>query len=362
MNFKNEYIRNEIDRLQQLLPDDNRFKKEFIKNKDKLSGLVTDYNNVNLKYKICEQNIFKFLGFEKEGVRIKINDFISGYIAFISSSQEEAEETKAYYIERYNIKEHECNITNINEGVTVELTFKEELWGKVIYSKNKYYLYIYKTINKDDKNYYVRFDCIEFLAFVLKTTINDATMLLINSMNKERKDLVQEYENICAYNLNNIEEKISEYPSLRVLLLKDIEILKTFINYVKENIYKLREEDGKLYMYCPNVTFGELINKSGNTAGKYLNIFTALGIVEKKVDKEDDKKNRNNRNAPARYIIKEFTESVLKEADEVARLFMLKNIKILDFNENKCKEILGEDKTNEIFFAKSNKKKKGGKS
>lgn len=113
MNFKSEYIRNEIDRLQQLLPDDNRFKKEFIKNKEKLCGLVTNYNNVNLKDKICEQNIFKFLGFEKECVRIKIDDLVSGYIAFVSSSKEEAEKTKAYYIEEYKIKEYECNITNV---------------------------------------------------------------------------------------------------------------------------------------------------------------------------------------------------------------------------------------------------------
>lgn len=358
MKFESEYIKNEIDRLQQLLPDNNRFKQEFIKNKEKLCGLVTDYNNVNLKDKICEQNIFQYCGFEEYGRRIKINDFVSGYITFISSSQEEAEETKTYYIEEYNIKEHECNTTNVDENFIVELTFKEDLWGKVIRSERKYYLYIYKTTNKDDKNYYVRFDCIEFLAFVLKTTINDATKMLLNSMNKERKDLVEEYEKVCEYNLNNIEERIAEYQFLRVFLLKDIAILKAFINYVKVNIYKL-EEDEKLYMYCPNITFGELINKSATTAGKYLNVFTALGLVEKKVDVDD---NKNNRNAPAQYIIREFTESVLKEADEVARLFMLKNMKISDFNENKCKEILGEDKKNEIFFAQSNKKKKGGKS
>ncbi len=360
MKFESEYIKNEINRLQQLLEDDNRFKKEFIKNKEKLLGLVSNYNNVNLKDKISEQNIFKYCGFEEYGRRIKINDFVSGYIAFTSSSQEEVEETKAHYIEEYNIKEYECNITNVDENFIVELTFKEDLWGKVIRSERKYYLYIYKTINKNDKNYYVRFDCIEFLAFVLKTTINDATMLLINAINKERKDLVEEYEKICEYNLNNIEERISEYPSLRVFLLKDIAILKAFINYVKENIYKLTEEDEKLYIYCPYINFGEIINKSGNTAGKYLNIFTALNLIKKRVD-VDDKKNKNNRNAPARYIIRKFTESVLKEADEVARLFMLKNMKISDFNENKCKEILGEDKTNEIFFAQSNKKK-GGKS
>lgn len=354
MKFESEYIKNEIDRLQQLLPDNNRFKKEFIKNKEKLCGLVTDYNNVNLKDKICEQNIFKFLGFEKEGVRIKIDDLVSGYIAFTSSSKEEAEKTKNRYINAYNISSIYFENT---QNLTTEIIFKENLWGKVIRSERKYYLYIYKTINKDDKNYYVRFDCIEFLAFVLKTTINDATMLLINSMNKERKDLVEEYEKVCEYNLNTIEERIAEYQSLRVFILKDIAILKAFINYVKENIYKLREEDGKLYMYCPNVTFGELINKSGNTAGKYLNVFTALNLIEKKVDKND---NKNNRNAPARYIIKEFTESVLKEADEIARLFMLKNIKISDFNENKCKEIFGEEKTKEIFFAQP-KKKKGGK-
>jgi len=358
MKFESEYIKNEIDRLQQLLPENNRFKKEFIKNKEKLLGLVSDYNNVNLKDKICEQNIFKYCGFEEYGRRIKINDLVSGYITFISSSQEEAEETKANYIEEYNIKEYECNITNIDENFIVELTFKEDLWGKVIRSERKYYLYIYKTINKDDKNYYVRFDCIEFLAFILKTTISDASMLLINEMNKERKNLIEEYEKIYEYNLKDIEEKISKHPSLRVFLLKDIEILKTFIKYVKDNIYKLREEDGKLYIYCPNLTFAEIINKSGNTAGKYLSVFTTLGLIEKKVDIDD---NKNNRNAPARYIIKEFAGSVLKEADEVARLFMLNNIKISDFNENKCKEILGEEKTKEIFFAQSNKKK-GGKS
>lgn len=356
MNFKSEYIKNEINRLQQNLDDDNKYKKLFIKNKQKLLGLVTNYNNVNLKSKIYEQNIFKFLGFEKEGVRIKINDLVSGYITFISSSQEEAEETKAYYIEEYNIKEYECNITNVDENFIVELTFKEELWGKVIYSKSKrkYFLYIYKTINKDDEKYYVRFDCIEFLAFVLKTTINNANMLIINEMSKERKKLVEEYEKICEYNLKDIEERIYEYQSLRVFLLKDIEILKKFINYVKEDIYKLREENEKLYMYCPNITFGELINKSGNTAGKYLNVFTALGLIEKKVDKLDNKKNRN---APAQYIIRKFTESVLKEADEVARLFNINDIKISNFNENKCKEVLDKEKTKEIFFAQSNKKK-----
>lgn len=358
MKFESEYIKNEIDRLQQLLPDNNRFKQEFIKNKEKLCGLVTDYNNVNLKDKICEQNIFQYCDFEEYGRRIKINDFVSGYIAFTSSSQEEVEETKAHYIEEYNIKEYECNITNVDENFIVELTFKEDLWGKVIRSERKYYLYIYKTISRDDKKYYVRFDCIEFLAFVLKTTINNATKMLLNSMNKERKDLVEEYEKICEYNLKDIEERISEYPSLRVFLLKDIEILKAFINYIKGNIYKLTEEDEKLYMYCPYINFGEIINKSGNTAGKYLNIFTALNLIKKKVDKDD---NKNNRNAPARYIIKEFTESVLKKADEIARLFMLNNIKISDFNEKKCKEVLGEEKTNEIFFAQSNKKK-GGKS
>ncbi|WP_252225767.1 hypothetical protein [Clostridium sp. ZBS2] len=359
MNFKSEYIKNEINRLQQLLDNDNRFKQEFIKNKEKLSGLVINYNNVNLKDKICEQNIFKFLGFKKEGVRIKINDLVSGYIAFISNSQEEAEETKAYYIEQYNIKEYECKITKINENVTVELMFKEDLWGKVLYSENerKYYLYIYKTINKDDKNYYVRFDSVEFLAFALKITINDATMLLLNAINKERKYLIEEYEKICEYNLKDIEERISEYQTLRVFLLKDIDILKAFIDYVKENIYKLREEDRKLYIYCPNVTFGKIINKSGNIAGKYLNVLTALCLVEKKVDKED---NKNNRNAPAKYYIKEFTEEILKKSNEVARLFMLNNVKITDFTENKCKEILGEEKAKEIFFAKSNKKK-GGK-
>ncbi len=359
MNFKSEYIKNEINRLQQLLEDDNVYKQEFLKNKEKLCGLVTDYNNVNLKRKICEQNVFKFLGFKKEGVRIKNNDLVSGYIAFISPYQE-VEKTKNTYIKEYGINEYECKITNINENFIVELMFKEDLWGKVLYSENnrKYYLYIYKTIDKNDKNYYIRFDCIEFLAFILKITINDATMILLNSMNKERKDLVEEYEKICECNLKDIEERISEYPSLRVFLLKDIEILKTFIKYVKDNIYKLREEDGKLYMYCPNVTFAEIINKSGNTAGKYLNVFTTLGLIEKKVDIDD---NKNNRNAPAQYIIKEFTGSVLKEADEVARLFMLNNIKISDFNENKCKEILGEEKTKEIFFAQSNKKK-GGKS
>lgn len=180
--------------------------------------------------------------------------------------------------------------------------------------------------------------------------------MLLNSTNKERKDLVEEYEKICEYNLEDIEERIYEYQSLRVFLLKDIAILKAFINYVKENIYKLTEEDGKLYMYCPNITFGELINKSGSTAGKYLNVFTALNLIEKKVDKDD---NKNNRNAPARYLVNKFTEEVLNKADEVARLFMLNNIKILDFNEKKCKEILGEEKTKEIFFAQSNKKKKG---
>lgn len=359
MSFKSEFIKNEIDRLQQLLADDNRYKQEFIKNKEKLCGLVTNYNNVNLKDKICEQNIFKFLGFGKEGVRIKIDDLVSGYIAFTSSSKEEAEKTKNRYIEEYGISECECKITNIKENFIGELTFKEDLWGKVIYSENKhkYYLYIYKTINKNDEDYYVRFDCIEFLAFILKTTINNANMILLNSMNKERKDLVKEYEQICEYNLKDIEERISEYSSLRVFLLKDIEILKTFIKYVKENIYKLREEDGKLYIYCPNVTFGEIINKSRNTAGKYLNVFTALNLIEKKVDFED---NKNNRNAPAQYIIRKFTESVLKKADEVARLFMLNNIKISEFNENKCKEILGEEKTKQVFFAQP-KKKKGGK-
>lgn len=354
MNFKSDYIKNEINRLQQNLDNDNRYKQKFIKNKEKMAGLIKDYNDNNLLDKICQQNIFKFCGFEKEGVRIKIDDLVSGYIAFVSSFEEEAEKTKNRYISKYNISSIEYVNT---KNLVTEILFKEDLWGKVILSDNKYYLYIYKTIKREDKNYYIRFDCIEFIAFIFKTSLNNAKMLLLNAMNKERKNIVEEYENLCKYNLKDIEEKISQYTSLRVFLLKEIEMLKTFIGYVNNSIYKLKEEEEKLYMYCTNVVFGELINKSGTTAGKYLNTWTVLGFIEKKVDENYNKKNKN---APAKYLLKKFTEEVLKQADKVARLFMLNNIKITDFDEKTCKEIFGEEKTNEIFYAQP-VKKKGGK-
>lgn len=162
-----------------------------------------------------------------------------------------------------------------------------------------------------------------------------------------KKNIIDEYKKVCEYNLKYIEEKIIKYQSLRVFILKDIDILRAFILYIINNIDNLKNDN--LYIYCTNLVFGKTIKKSGNMAGKYLNVFTALGLIEKKVDKINDNKCRN---VPAKYFINEFTDELLKKSDEIARLFMINDIKIADFDKKNSIKILGEEKTNNIFFAK----------
>lgn len=345
MSFKSEYIKNEISRLQKLLDNDNKYKREFLKNKQKLNGLITNSNENNLLDKICQQNLFEFCGFKEYGRRCEINDLISGYIAFVSNSGEEAERRKAYYIKECGIDILKENDRNTNEGFIKEIIFKEELWGKVIFSNrdDKYYLYIYKTNKIDDENYYLRFNCVDFISFILKKTCEETKRLLVSIMgintNEELKNLLDVYNK----NIYVLANEIWRFDYLNRFIYKYIEILKQLIDLVKSDVYKLNKINDKYYLYCASSYFAKKINVKDTTARNYLHIFTALELVDKVVNEKDN---------TGMYYIKEFTKDVLDNANIIAKKFMDNKISVAKFNKKNSLTLFGEEKTNLIFTEK----------
>ncbi|UZT06163.1 hypothetical protein ONV75_16410 [Clostridium sp. LQ25] len=341
MNFKSEYIRNEIDRLQQLLPDDNRFKQEFIKNKEKLNNLINDCNENNIIDKICQQNLFQFCGFEEYGIRIAISDWFSGYIAFISNSVNEAEKTKDYYIKEYDIETYKENIKERNEVVTTELVFVEKLWGKVLLSnqENRYYLYIYRSNKIDDEDYYLRFNCIDFISFILKKTLEESKRLLISIMSISSSEKNQELIDMYNRNINILDNEIWKFDYLNRFIYLYIEALKQMINLAKNDIHKLNKINNKYYLYCSSSYLAKKINIKDTTARNYLHIFTALELIDKVVNKDDT----------GMYSIKEFTVDVLNNANMIAKEFIDNKISISKFKKKTSLLMFGEEKTELIF-------------
>lgn len=344
MNFKSEYIKNEIDRLQQLLADDNRYKQEFIKNRDKLNNLIYDYNENNVIDKIYEQNLFQFCGFKEYGRRIEINDWFSGYIAFISNYIEEVEKTKACYIKEYNIGTYKENIAERNEGFIIELAFVEKLWGKVLFSNqdNRYYLYIYRSNKTDDKDYYLRFNCIDFISFILKKTHEESKRLLVSIMSssasRENEELIAMYNQ----NILILDNEIWKFDYLNRFIYRYIVALKQMINLAKNDVHKLNKINDRYYLYCSSSYLAEKISIKDTTARNYLHIFTALELIDKIANKDNT----------GMYSIREFTEDVLNNANMIAKEFIDNKISVSKFKKKTSLLMFGKEKTELIFSDK----------
>lgn len=348
MGFRgSSYIKNEINRLQQLLNDDNRYRQEFIKNKEKLRHLINDCNEKNIVDKICKQNLFQFCGFKEYGKRVEINDWFSGYIAFRSDSLKQAEEIKAYYIKEYNIETYKKNITERNEGFITELVFVEKLWGKVLFSNqdNRYYLYIYRSNKINDEDYYLRFNCIDFISFILKKTHEESKRLLISIMSssasRENEELIAMYNQ----NILILDNEIWKFDYLNRFIYLYIEALKQMIDLAKNDIHKLNKINNKYYLYCSSSYLAQKINIKDTTARNYLHIFTALELIDKIENKDNT----------GMYSINEFTEDILNNANMIAKEFIDNKISVSKFKKKTSLSMFGKEKTELIFSDKNNK-------
>lgn len=345
MGFKgSSYIKNEINRLQQLLNDDNRYRQEFIKNEEKLRHLINNYNENNIIDKICEQNIFELCGFKEYGRRIEINDWFTGYIAFVSNSDEEAEKTKAYYIKEYNIETYKENFTERNKGFTIELVFVEKLWGKVLFSNqdSRYYLYIYRSNKIYDEDYYLRFNCIDFNSFILKKTHEESKRLLVSIMSssasRENEELIAMYNQ----NILILDNEIWRFDYLNRFIYKYIGALKQMIDLAKNDIHKLNKINDRYYLYCASSYLAKKINIKDTTARNYIHIFTVLELIDKVVNKDNT----------GMYSIKEFTVDVLNNANMIAKEFIDNKISVSKFNKKTSLLMFGKEKTELIFSDK----------
>ena len=99
-------------------------------------------------------------------------------------------------------------------------------------------------------------------------------------------------------------------------------------------------------MYCASSYLAKKINVKDTTARNYLHIFTALELIDKVVNENDN---------TGMYSIKEFTVDVLNNANLIAKKFIDNKISVSKFNKKTSSPLFGKERTELIFSDKNNK-------
>lgn len=353
---KSVKIKNEIEKMKRLISKDNKYKEAFSRNKELFKNILIDeFEDLQKAYnRICEENLFKYCGLEDaEKEKIKLVDIYTGYICFLSKTEDEQLNKKEEYISKYKIKNLQKYISYNGENIITELLVDEGLWGWVEYDdySGKYYLYIGKS--KDiDAEYHARLNIVDFIEVFNGIRKEEARKVILNALDIKIKN-IEPIRNICLRNINIIDNEFYKYDYLNRLTSEIQETIKKFIGFIRYEVYFPDVIDDKYYVFCSNEYVIEKL-KMPKALNKYINLFVALELIEKETRKEEKS---GNKNKTGLYHVKEFNDDNLKNANLIAKAILEKGIKASSFSHKVCAEILGEEKADKIFLDKNLKKK-----
>lgn len=230
-------------------------------------------------------------------------------------------------------------------------------------------------IHKNEKGYYYYYS--RKKKGVLSLDIIDLLAIFRNESQKKVMNFIEKNWNILGFSdwyieqnrkyqqnikmIENIIQNKKEYPNLNKLVKKHWILLHYLNEFAKEKIIKeeFAVENYSIFFISNNYLKEKYLPKySISTINNLINLFCVLGFV-KKIPFEQIpeqlsdqlyvfQKKKNKKNHTSYYALENF-ESVLKEAEERAKILVAEKVSYYQITKEKVKEIFGSNFVNKIY-------------
>ncbi|MEG1482835.1 hypothetical protein [Clostridium sp.] len=341
-----KYINKNKNRAKEYIKINNKYKEYINNNYEKLKSKIC----LNIQVYTLEEAIKEL---EKIDIRKLLNiktilgeefetdlDVDTGIVAFIVKSEDDFEE-----------KILKLKWENEIEDYTLNRYFRfgKEVAELKFLRKNKKAKII---LNNRDKTYKMEFldgeysyGIVDLYEIIMKVDYYTALRELISLTRIFVKDIdditdnyLFNYSRICFWDKYKV-----HYPSMNKFIERHLNKLKILLDEGINGLYK-NYKDASIF----SVSLEFLANNIGiskKTLSPIINIFTAIGLIEK-VD--DIKEKRTSYNNITYYRIPRWTENVLNEADYLCSKFLELNVSPTKVTAKHIAMVLGKDTTLKI--------------
>lgn len=311
----------------------SKYKGCFLKNKTEFINIINKQNVFNLfgiqsdigkiyKSNIIDTNIYKEINNPKKSIRDKLMQNL---------------------LNTYNLDNDKNDLFYIEEDETkINITIKNESYHYIDFDNSKQpYLYIVE--NNKSKEYIWKYSIFDIYCAIYNYTVGEAIQILSKQL--DIKIYIID-ENIKKYseNINWIELKFNEYPNL-YKLMKDSKNILNLINKLSiERVYQSIYNE-KTYVALDYTTISNEIGLKKATITPYINLFCALGLLEKKPISNKSKK----RNCITLFYVPKYDSELFNNADEESKKLLEMKISKSGFDLNICKKVFGLEMAKNIF-------------
>lgn len=319
----------------------SKYKGKVVKSKNEFINIINKQNILNLfevesdkgkvyNSNIIDINIYKEIDYPEKEIRDKL---IKNFLC------------------KHNINIRQNDLLNIKEnGTIISIILKKESYHYIDFDNRKQpYLYI---ADSDDSTKYIwKYSVFDIYRSVYNYTVGEAIEILskkldiqISSINEEIKKY---YENI-----SRIEYEFDKYTNLYKLIKGSKKILKAINELSIEMVYQSKYED-KVYIVVDYSTIAKKVGLKKSTVTPYINLFCALGLLEKKMVSNKNKK----RNDTTSFYIPKYDNELFNNADYEAKRLLQMNISKSNFDSKACEKVFGLEVTKKIFQDNKTSKK-----
>lgn len=300
---------------------------------------------------INKKNIFNLFGIESGGVyKSNIID-INIYKEINHPEKDIRDKLMKNFFYKYNVNVGQTDLLYIEEnGTMINMILKKESYHYIDFD-NSQQPYLYIAESSDSAKYMWKYSVFDIYCSIYNYTVGEAIEILskkldiqISSINREIKKY---YENI-----NWIESQFSKYPNLFKLIKDSKKVLKAINKLSIERVYRAKYED-KVYIVVDYLTIAQEVGLKKSTVTPYINLFCALGLLEKKLVSNKNKK----RNDITSFYVPKYDNELFNYADYKSKSLLDMNISKSKFDVNSCEKAFGLEVAKNIFQDNNTSKK-----
>lgn len=307
---------------------------------------------------INKQNIFDLFGIESiKGKIYKSNIVDMNIYKEIKFNDQYKENTIEEFLQMYNL-DFRSGLVDIktNEDI-IKIVIKKESYHYVDIDNMKKIPYVYILENESSKEYIFKYSVFDIYCAIYNYSIGEAIKQLSKKLKISIKDIDIERQKYLD-NIEFIEQYFNNYLDTNKLIKKSNEIIIVINKKILEKFELENSNDG----YIP-LDYGIIAKEVGSaisTITPYINLFCALGFMNKK--ELDNKKIKNSiKNDITSFYIPKYNNELLEHINSNAKKVNDKGIVKSDFTYENCVKVFGIEVADKVFQDKVTKNKLSNK-
>lgn len=335
----------------------NQSKLYFDNNEKELLNKYSDYNGKIVKNinefidMINKKDMFCLFGIECERGKIYKSNIIDLNIHKEISCQKKDIREKLIedFLNKHNIKNsNDKSVTIVENKSMWIIKINRNSYHYIDTDPNSKRIYLYITKGTDNENYIWKYSSFDLYCAVNNYSVSQAIQVLSYKLNISILNINTEKERYLK-NINVIEDEFNTYKYLNKIIGKSKNVLIEINKQLSENIYKV--SDDNKYIALDYNTIAINVGIKASTISPYINLFCALGLIQKKQLDTNNKKN-NQRNVISSFYIGKYDKELLEYANRMSKKLIDNKVTKSKFTASKCLEVFGLEMMEKIFTDK----------